>query len=346
VTILFSDLAGSTSLGERHDPEPLRHLLGRYFEEMRRVLEGHGGTVEKFIGDAIMAVFGHPVVHEDDAVRAVRAAAEMRLALAAFNERLERESGVRLEARIGINTGEVVAGDPAFGHAFVTGDAVNTAKRLEEAAPHGEILLGVDTLHLVRDAARVEPVEPLTLKGKELPVSAFRLLEVSMEAPGITRRLDSPIVGRERELNVLRGLFEQAVADACCSLVLVLGSAGIGKSRLVKEFVASAAEGVLVLRGRCLSYREGITFWPVVEIVQEAAGVTEADASEQVREKLHGLISERDEGERVYERLAGVLGLGSPDVPAQEIFWARPQVARGAGRAAAGCGGVRGHPLG
>jgi class 3 adenylate cyclase/tetratricopeptide (TPR) repeat protein len=322
VTILFSDLAGSTSLGERHDPEPLRRLIGRYFDEMRRVLEQHGGTVEKFIGDAVMAVFGHPVAHEDDAVRAIRAAAEMRVALAALNERLEREASVRLEARIGVNTGEVVAGDPAFGHAFVTGDAVNTAKRLEEAAPPGEILLGEGTLRLVRDAIRVEPVEPRVLKGKELPVPAFRLLEVSMDAPGIARRLDSPIVGRKRELNTLHTLFEEAVAQPCCSLVLVLGPAGIGKSRVVQEFVASVAEEVSVLRGRCISYGEGITFWPVVEVVREAAGLTGDDAPEEAREKLLVLFSERDEGERVYERLAGVLGLGGPEVPAQEIFWA------------------------
>ena len=322
VTILFSDLAGSTKLGERHDAEALRNLLGRYFDEMRRVVEKHGGTIEKFIGDAIMAVFGHPVAYEDDAVRAVRAAAEMRLALAAFNERGESDGVVRLEARTGINTGEVVAGDPAFGHAFVTGDAVNTAKRLEEAAPDGEILLGADTLRLVRDAVRVEPLDPLALKGKALPVSAFRLVDVSMEAPGITRRLDAPIVGREQELDDLRSLFDQTVADSCCSLALVLGPAGIGKSRVVMEFVTSVADEVLALRGRCLSYRDGKTFRPVVEVVYQAAGVTETDASEQVREKIFALITERADAERVYDGLAGVLGLGGSEVPMQEIFWA------------------------
>jgi class 3 adenylate cyclase/tetratricopeptide (TPR) repeat protein len=322
VTILFADLAGSTTLAERHDPEPLRQVIGRYFDEMQRVLERHGGTVEKFVGDAIMSVFGHPIAHEDDAVRAVRAAAEMRLALSALNEQLQPKFAMRLEMRTGINTGEVVAGDPAFGHAFVTGDTVNTAKRLEEAAQHGEILLGEDTLRLVRDAVRVERIESLNLKGKKLPVPAFRLLDVQMEAPGIVRRLDSPIVGREHELDRLRACFDETVADGCCSLVLVLGPAGIGKSRIAKEFVAALTEEVLVLRGRCLSYREGTTFWPVVEIVRQAASFSETETEERVREKLLELFADQDEGERVYERLAGVLGFGGPEVLAQEIFWA------------------------
>ncbi len=323
VTILFADLADSTALAERHDPEPLRHVIGGYFDEMQRVLERHGGTVEKFVGDAIMSVFGHPIVCEDDAVRAVRAAAEMQVALAALNEQLQRKFGMRLETRTGINTGEVVAGDPAFGHAFVTGDTVNTAKRLEEAAQHGEILLGEDTLRLVRDAVRVERIEPLTLKGKRLPVPAFRLLDVRMEAPGIVRRLDSPIVGRDHELDRLRALFDEAVADGCCSFVLVLGPAGIGKSRLAKEFVASLTEEARVLRGSCLSYREGTTFWPVVEIVRQAARLSETDTEERARQKLLELFTDRDEGERIYERLAGVLGFGGAEVVlAQEIFWA------------------------
>jgi class 3 adenylate cyclase/tetratricopeptide (TPR) repeat protein len=322
VTILFADLVGSTTLAERHDPEPLRRVIGRYFDEMQRVLERHGGTVEKFVGDAIMSVFGHPVAHEDDAVRAVRAAAEMRVALAALNEQLAQKFAVRLEMRTGINTGEVVAGDPAFGHAFVTGDAVNTAKRFEEAAQHGEILLGEETVRLVRDAVQVERMESLTLKGKELPVPAYRLLDVRMEAPGIMRRLDSSIVGREHELERLRTVFDEAVAEACCSLVLVLGPAGIGKSRLAKEFVASLADEMLVLRGRCLSYREGTTFWPVVEIVRQAATLSEADTEERAREKLLELFPDPDEGEQIYQRLSGVLGFGGPEVLAQEIFWA------------------------
>src|SRR5919201_2901363 len=322
VTILFADLAGSTTLAEHHDPEPLRQVIGRYFDEMQHALERHGGTVEKFVGDAVMSVFGHPIAHEDDAVRAVRAAADMRLALSELNEQLEPKFGVRLETRTWINTGEVVAGDPAFGHAFVTGDTVNTAKRLEEAAAHGEILLGEETLRLVRDAVRVEPIESLSLKGKKFPVAAFRLLHVNMEAPGIVRRLDSPLVGRRQELDRLHALFDQAVAERRCSLVLLLGPAGIGKSRVAKEFVTSLAEEVHVLRGRCLSYREGTTFWPVVEIVSHAAGLNETETEERTREKVLALFGDRDEGEQIYRRLSGVLGFGGDEVLAQEIFWA------------------------
>ena len=166
VTVLFCDITGSTSLGEQLDPESLRSLMSRFFEEMQAVLERHGGTVEKYIGDAVMAVFGIPAVHEDDALRAVRAAAEMRDALASLNKELERDRGVTIASRIGVNTGDVVAGDAAARQSLVTGDAVNVAARLEQAAAPGEILIGAPTMSLVRDAVVAEPVEPLTLKGK------------------------------------------------------------------------------------------------------------------------------------------------------------------------------------
>src|SRR6266571_9526319 len=175
VTVLFSDVTGSTVLGEALDPESLRQLMGRYFTEMKAVVQRHGGTTEKFIGDAIMAVFGIPRLHEDDALRAVRAAVEMRERLAALNEELERDRGVRLAVRIGVNTGEVVAGDASAGQKLVTGDAVNVAARLEQAAQPGEILIGADTRGLVREAVRVEAVAPLRLKGKTEPVPAWRL---------------------------------------------------------------------------------------------------------------------------------------------------------------------------
>src|SRR4029453_9660897 len=178
VTIVFSDVAGSTSLGDRLDPEALRRVMERYFAEMRRVLERHGGTVEKFIGDAVMAVFGIPATHEDDALRAVRAAAAMRDRLADLNEEFERERGFSLQVRTGVNTGEVVTGDPSEGQFYATGDAVNVAARLEQSAQTGEVLLGAQTYRLLRGAVRVEPVGPLTLKGKARAVAPYRLLEV------------------------------------------------------------------------------------------------------------------------------------------------------------------------
>jgi class 3 adenylate cyclase/tetratricopeptide (TPR) repeat protein len=255
VTVLFCDLVGSTALGESTDPEALRARMRRYFADLRAILERHGGTVEKFVGDAVMAVFGIPVAHEDDALRAVRAAAEMRAAVGAHG----------LEARIGVNTGEVVVGGDA--ETLVTGDAVNVAARLEQAAAPGEVLVGAETRLLVRDAVRVEPVEPLALKGKAEPVEAFRLLEVLADAEPVSRHLETPLVGRERERQRLRRDFEDAVADRACRLFTLLGPAGIGKSRLVADFLERVGDSADVLRGRCLHYGEGITYWPLVEIL-------------------------------------------------------------------------------
>jgi class 3 adenylate cyclase len=215
VTVLFTDLKGSTSMGERLDSESLRQLMRRYFATMEAILERHGGTVEKFIGDAIMAVFGVPSVREDDALRAVRAAAEMRSALGDLNEALEARWGVRLRVRTGVNTGEVVAGDPSRGHGFVTGDAVNVAARLEQSAGAGEILLGDDTFHLVRDAVGTEVVE-LTIKGRAQGVTAHRLDRLDASAAGVARRLQRPMVGRERERERLRADFADVVGARTC----------------------------------------------------------------------------------------------------------------------------------
>ena len=255
VTVLFCDLVGSTALGESTDPEALRTRMRRYFDDLRTIIERHGGTVEKFVGDAVMAVFGIPVSHEDDALRAVRAASEMRAAIS--------EHG--LEARIGVNTGEVVVGGE--GETLVTGDAVNVAARLEQAAGSGEILIGPETRLLVRDAVRVEPVEPLSLKGKSAPVEAYRLLRVISDAAPLARHLETPLVGRESERDRLWRDFEDAVAKRTCRLFTLLGPAGIGKSRLVADFLERVGVSAEVLRGRCLSYGEGITYWPLVEML-------------------------------------------------------------------------------
>ena len=255
VTVLFCDLVGSTALGESTDPEALRARMRRYFADVRAILERHGGAVEKFVGDAVMAVFGIPVAHEDDALRAVRAAWEMREAVSVHG----------LEARIGINTGEVVVGGE--GETLVTGDAVNVAARLEQAAPAGQVLIGPETKLLVRDAIRVEPVEPLTLKGKSQPVEAFRLLDVIAGAEPVARHLESVLVGRERERTRLRREYEDTVADRACRLVTLLGPAGVGKSRLVADFLEHAREEADILQGRCVHYGEGITYWPLVELL-------------------------------------------------------------------------------
>jgi len=323
VTVVFSDLKGSTNLGERLDTETLREVLSVYFNEMRTVLERHGGTVEKYIGDAIMAVFGLPKLHEDDAVRAVRAAFEMKQTLERVNERLEERWGVRLENRTGVNTGEVVAGDVSAGQRLVTGDTVNTAARLEQAAPAREILIGEPTYRLVRDAVKVEPVEPLELKGKAERVPAYRLLSVTLEE-GIARRHDTPMVGRLEELRLLMDSLARAESDRRCQLVTVFGPAGVGKSRLLREFLVGAGNRVVSLRGRCLSYGDGITFWPLAEILREAADIGDDDPLEVAREKLAALAGE--EGREAVERVAAAIGLSEETFSVQETFWGARQL--------------------
>jgi class 3 adenylate cyclase/tetratricopeptide (TPR) repeat protein len=272
VTVVFCDVTGSTALGESTDPEALRALLARYFERMKGIVESHGGSVEKFIGDAVMAVFGVPVAHEDDALRACRAAIEMR---DAFPE-------LGIAGRIGVNTGEVVTGTE---ERLATGDAVNVAARLEQAAEPGEVLIGETTFGLARTVADVGDERRLELKGKAEAVSAWPLLAVTGD---IERRFATPMVGRETELRRLRDAFQQAVHDRSCQLFTVLGSAGVGKSRLAAEFLAGL-DG-RVVRGRCLSYGDGITYWPVVEILKQLGTLPEADAAQPLR----GLLGESE----------------------------------------------------
>ncbi|HJP65374.1 MAG TPA: AAA family ATPase, partial [Actinomycetota bacterium] len=282
----------------------------------------HGGTVEKFIGDAVMAVFGVPQVHEDDALRAVRAALDMQSALARLNDELEREWNTRIQARIGVNTGEVVAADPSSGESFVSGDAVNVAARLEQAAEPGEILLGEPTYRLVRVAVIAEPVaEPLTLKGKAEPVPAFRLVVVEAGAELLPRRFDSPLVGRDRELAAVLDGFDQTVSASTARLVTVIGHAGVGKSRLTHEIATSLQGRSRILRGRCLPYGEGITFWPVAECIQQAAGLDELTSPDEAMAKVAALLPD-GEDPVVTERLGAVLGISENAGAIQESFWA------------------------
>jgi class 3 adenylate cyclase/tetratricopeptide (TPR) repeat protein len=316
VTVVFSDLKGSTSLGERLDSEALRQVLSIYFSAMRDALERHGGTVEKYIGDAVMAVFGLPRLHEDDAIRAVRAAVDMREELVRVNERLEAEFGVRLDNRTGVYTGEVVAGDVTTGQRLVTGDTVNVAARLEQAAPASEVLIGLPTYELVRDAVEVEEVEPLELKGKAERVPAFRLIRATA-AEGRARRLDLPLVGRELELDALNGALSEAGRERRARLVTVLGSAGAGKSRLIRGFVDDRRDEVRAVVGRCLSYGEGITYWPIAEIARAAAGIGEDEPVAIARAKLTELFANPDAAVRV----ASAIGMSDTPFPSEELFW-------------------------
>ena len=335
MTVVFCDVSGSTALGERLDPEAMRRTMGRYFEEIRLIVERHGGTVEKFIGDAAMAVFGIPVAHEDDALRAVRAVAEIRERLAALGEELS----VALSFRTGVNTGEVVAGE---GETLVTGDAVNVAARLEQAAPPGEILIGAATLSLVRDAVTVETVEPLELKGKREPVPAFRLVAVDATADAFTRHLDAPLVGRVREQQRLRAAFEDVVSERVCHLFTLLGPAGVGKSRLIEEFLAVAAASADVLRSRCLHYGEDITYWPLVEILiaigvepGEVIGSSPADTQLAFRKLIEARAVERPQivvlddlqwAEPVFLDLIEHIADWSRDAPIFLLCVARPEL--------------------
>ena len=274
VTIVFADLAGSTALGERLDPEALRDLQTRYFAAMRRALERHGGTVEKYIGDAVMAVFGIPVLHEQDALRAVRAAVEMRDAMAELNRELEHDLGVGLELRVGINTGEVAGADGMADHGFVSGDAVNTAARLQAEAPPGGIVIGAQTRRLVESGVRLRPHGPVSVKGKRRPLRVWQVERLVDTRGRFMRGLAVPLVGRRAELRMLTTRFRRAVDRDSCVLATAVGPAGIGKSRLLREFAAGIEDEATVIVGRCLPYGEGITYWPLIEIVNDLAGVT------------------------------------------------------------------------
>jgi predicted ATPase/class 3 adenylate cyclase len=318
VTIVFCDLKGSTELADQLDSEAVREVLALYFSAMKPVLERHGGTIEKYIGDAIMAIFGLPRMHEDDALRAVRAAADMREALEELNVTLRAGFGVTLENRTGVNTGEVVTGDTGGSQRLATGDTVNVAARLEQVAPVGEVLIGESTYRLVRESVEVMPVEPLTLKGKPEPVPAYRLVSVTADARS-TRSADQPLVGRSREIAALDAEFRRSVAGPEVRLVTVLGEAGVGKSRLIEELVRRLADEATVLRGRCLSYGDGITFWPLAEVLRQAAGIVPEDSEEDARIKLKACF-----GEQLADgttRIESGMGLSQDPYGKDELFW-------------------------
>jgi DNA-binding SARP family transcriptional activator len=308
VTVLFCDLVDSTELASRLDPEAYRRLLERYFATVGAPIERHGGTLEKFIGDAVMAVFGVPELHEDDALRAVRAAVELREALGDLDEEAAAEWDVRVQARIGVNSGEVHVLSRPGENLRISGAAASVAAHLEHGALRGEILLGEETHRLVRDAVRAEPVEIEDLH-------AWRLEDLVAGAPAYARRLDAPLVGREEELERLRGAYENARADERCRVVTVLGEAGIGKTRLAKELLASVRDEARVLVGRCVSYGEGATYLPIVEIVQQAA-------AEQSLVEIRRLLEGEDDADSVAQRIAELTGIAEAPSAPGEAFWA------------------------
>ena len=312
VSIVFADLVGSTGLGERLDPESMHDLLDRYSDACSAVIERHGGTVEGFIGDAVVGVFGMTELHEDDALRAVRAAVELREAGAALSAELERERGVPIAMKLAVESGEVFVSAGARRTSFAAGDAFNVASRLEGNAADGEILLGENAYRLVRDAVQAERLEPLALRGRSAKVQAWRLIELQADHPGRLPSPGIPFVGRERELEDLRAAFAGAGEGRDCRAVTVVGAPGLGKSRLVQELVSEVGERATVLVGRCPSYGDGVTYRPLAEIVRQIAG-------SDPRARIEELVGA---DERVAGLVLSAIGLSEAPAQAEETFWA------------------------
>ena len=321
-TVVFADVVESTSLGELLDAESMHRILARYFELAREVLERHGGATEKFIGDAVVGFFGLSELHEDDALRAVRAAVELRDAISAYSDELVRSNGIEFALRIGVNTGDVFVGAGSGRETFATGDSVNVAARLEQAAQPWEILLGDRTYRLVEPDLRADPLEPLTVKNRAAPVKAWRLLELAAEEPVVTLPT-SALVGREPELELLRHAFSSAVDERGCRLCTIVGPAGIGKTRLARELASEVADSAKVAVGRCPSYGEGITYHPLIEILRQVA---DGDADRRIRE----LVGPGEESDLVARRIRNLVGLSDEAAPLEETFWAVRKLLEGA----------------
>ncbi len=322
VTLLFADIVDSSRLSLALDAEALQNLLARYFGEMSSIIQRHGGAVDRYVGDEIMATFGVPMLHEDDALRAIRAAVEMRDALAILNHELEAGWGVQLAQRIGLNTGEVITGNDRQGHRFLTGEAVRVAKRLEEAAEPNEILLGEQTHRLVRDTVVVQSSSPRTLKhGEQFP--AFVLTQLIAHTAGSRRRFQAPFVGREHQRAAIDVILREVVSQRTCRLLTILGNAGVGKSRLVSEFAKSVSGEVIVACGRCLPYGEGITHWPLADVIREITRAKGLDTPNLSVAKIAECLAGDDKAELIAERVSELLGIGDGEPGGtEETFWA------------------------
>jgi class 3 adenylate cyclase len=315
VTVLFADLVGFTSRSERLDPEDVRAMLSGYHERVRDELERHGGTVEKFIGDAVMAVFGAPVAHEDDPERAVRAAFAVREAVTELGER-------QLEVRIGITTGEALVrlgARPELGEGMAAGDVVNTAARLQSAAPVGGVLVDART-HRATDRAIVyRPAAPVEAKGKAQPVPVWEAVEpLARLGVDVAQTARAPLIGRGREVELLRGALERARDERTAQLVTLIGVPGIGKSRLVYELLRAVDEDEELIfwrQGRCLPYGEGVSFWALAEMVKAQAGILETDGDDEAAAKLSAavatLLPDPEEARRVERHLRPLAGLAA-----------------------------------
>jgi class 3 adenylate cyclase/tetratricopeptide (TPR) repeat protein len=321
VTAVFADMAGSTALAERLDPEVFRQVVQAFFERLADAIDRHGGTVENFVGDEVAGVFGVPVTHGDDALRAVRAAGDMMRELETLNDELEPRLGVRLEMRVGVNTGTVMVGAPIAGREMALGDAMNVAARLEKRAAPGEILIGEETHALVRREVQAKPAGQLELRGRQAPIGAYKLLSSTPAAEAETPA-DGPLIGRGRDLALLNVAFERCVARGSREFVTVVGAAGVGKSRLVAELVERYRPRATLLVGRCLPYGEGITYWALAEIVEQAVGIEDDDEADVAGSKLEAALRDDPDGETIAKRLAQIIGLEEGVESGEHGFWA------------------------
>jgi DNA-binding SARP family transcriptional activator len=324
VTVLFTDIVDSTALADALDAEVMRSFMRRYFDTVRTIVERHGGTIEKFVGDAAMGVFGVPQTHEDDALRAVRAANDLLDALVALNADLRDEHGVELQVRIGIDTGEALTGDAAAGEPFTTGAAVNMAMRLQQAALPGETLLGPVTRTLLGEAMQVEPVEVIGAGGSRRRIQAYRLLAVGEGTP-LRPLSGAAFVGRQGELEALEAAFRVVQDERRSRVLLVLGEAGIGKTRLASELVASTGDHAETLVGRCVSYGEGATYLPLAEVVRQVA-------PERPQATIEGLLEGDEQSGVVAERISELTGQSDGTAPTGELFWAVRRLFEGLAR--------------
>jgi len=321
VTSLFVDLVGSTELSQQMDAESYRDTLARFFEAMASSIETHEGIVEKFIGDAVRATFGVPVVHEDDALRALRAARAMRSRLDDLNEGLDQSHGLKLELRVGVNTGELVVGRALGRQPLLVGTATTMAARLQQAAEPGEILIGKETYQLVRDFVEAQEIR-IHPKGMTGEILAYRLVSGPRDPRHELQSLRRRLVDREFEMVAVHSAFEDATSANRCRLLTLVGDPGIGKSRIAAEFASSVQARATVLTGRCLSYGEGITYWPIKEVIGQAAGIDPDDDDDTVRAKIRRVVRNSSRGALIARRLAQVLGAEEGSATPEEIFWA------------------------